>query len=390
MNSSNVINSLSNKHFVFLVNNYSVYGGAERQAFILATYLKSKLNCKVSFVSYEPEGIFKNMLLEQNFSTYSVPFKHKAKIFHKIKDYIKITCVIRSIKPDVLIPYVYESNKIVAQIWKYTGASFAFWNQREEGRNLYGTSLEKKLIRSVSAVVSNSYEGQDALVRVYGLAPDQVQVINNGILPHLGSENVQDWHAHFGIDSSRPLIAMIANITKRKDHHTLLEAWALLIQRVKQKNLPLPFLVLAGGKEEMYDPLRLLAFDLKLCNHVGFTGRLKVVQGLIRQSYFCVFSSNLEGCPNGVLECMEQGKAVVGTHISGVEQALGTAYTDICLSKPNNALDLADKIMALYEQPQLIQEIGKHNAERIRTQFSVEQMANRHLELILDRIGSIS
>lgn len=376
--------SKKNKHFVFLVNSFGGFGGAERQAFILAVFLKNRVGAKVSFISYDEDGVFKKMLIEENIETYSIPFRHKSKIANKIFDYFKIIFLIRGIKPDVLIPYVYESNKIVAQIWRYTGASFAFWNQREEGRNLYGTALEKKLIKAIPAVVSNSYEGRNALVHIYGISPSQIQVINNGILPYRGIVDPYNWHVHFGIDSYRPLIPMIANITKRKDHRTLLEAWAILIKCLKQKKIPLPFLVLAGRQDSVYDSLRLLAFDLKLCDHIGFTGPLKVVQDLIRQSCFCVFSSNLEGCPNGVLECMEQGKALIGTNISGIEQALGNRYKDICLSEPNNAQDLANKIMALYEQPQLVQEIGRHNAQRIKSEFSVEQMVDGYLQLIQD------
>lgn len=376
-------------HFIFLVNTYNGFGGAERQGYILATYLKNKIGVKVSFISYNKDGIFKKMLNEAEIDTYSISFEHKSKLFQKVKDYIKIVFFIRKLKPDVLIPYVFESNKIVAQIWKYTGARFAFWNQREEGRNLNGTSLEKKLIRSVSAVVSNSYEGRDALVRVYGLSSDNIKVINNGIVPYDGFIDSYNWHAHFNLKKNRPIISMIANVKKRKDHKTLLEAWSLIILELKQKNQPLPFLVLAGRKDNEYDNMRLLGFELKLCEHIGFTGNIKQVQGLIEQSYFCVFSSNLEGCPNGVLECMERGKAVVGTNISGIQQALGTDYRDYCLSQPNDAQDLANKILSLYDNQLLIKEIGEYNKNRIRTEFSVDQMVSKYLDLFCDKIGLV-
>ena len=47
---------------------------------------------------------------------------------------------------------------------------------------LYGTALEQKLIRGVSAIVSNSFEGADALKRTYGLSDKDITVINNGII----------------------------------------------------------------------------------------------------------------------------------------------------------------------------------------------------------------
>jgi glycosyltransferase involved in cell wall biosynthesis len=374
--------TFKNQHFLFVVNTYKAFGGAERQALILASYIKEHISEHVSFLAFEDGEHFRRLLEDAGIPVYFFPFKHHAPKHKKLGQYWQLVRFLKPLKPDVLIPYVAESNKIVAQIWKHTGAQFAFWNQREEGRKLYGTVHEKKLIRAVPAVVSNSFEGRDALVRVYGLKPEAITVVNNGIVPYTGSIETYNWHAHFNIETKRPLVSMIANITSRKDHKTLIEAWQLVIKKCKENKMPLPFLVLAGRKVETYDALRLLGFDLKLSEHIGFTGTLNTVQGLIKQSLFCVFSSNLEGCPNGVLECMEQGKAVVGTHISGVEQALGTMYAAECLTQPNSPKDLAEKIVKLYQQPELMAAIGAYNAERIRTEFSVEQMVTKHLDLI--------
>jgi len=375
---------LKNTSFLFVVNTLDGFGGAERQALLLASYIKANVSKHVAFIAFH-EGVtrtYKCILEKEGFEVYYFPFNHHASKLKKLRQYFKLVQFVKKLSPDVLLPYVAESNKIVAQIWKYTGAKFAFWNQREEGRKLYGTALEQKLIRGVSAIVSNSFEGADALKRTYGLSDKDITVINNGIISYKHEFIKTDWHHKLGIETNRPIISMIANITNRKDHETLLKAWAIVILDCKENNVELPFLILAGRKAETYDKLRLLAFDLNLSNHIAFVGELNPVQDLISQSYFCVFSSNLEGCPNGVLECMEQGKVVIGTNISGVVQALGNKYNSQCLSEPNNAEDLANKILEIYKQPKLILEIGEYNSTRIKTRFSVEQMVNKHLNLL--------
>ena len=371
-----------NTRFLFVVNTLSGFGGAERQALILASYIKANVSEHVTFIAFEDGTNFRSLLEETGIQVCFFSFKHHTSKHKKILRYYQLVKFIRLFKPDVLLPYVAESNKIVAQTWKYTGAQFAFWNQREEGRKLYGTPLEQKLIRGVSAIVSNSFEGADALKRTYSLSDKDITVINNGIIPYKQKFIKTDWHHKLGIKTNRPIVSMIANITNRKDHETLLKAWKIVIQDCKIKNLELPFLILAGRKAETYDKLRLLAFDLNLSNHIALVGVLNPVQDVISQSLFCVFSSNLEGCPNGVLECMEQGKAVIATNISGVVQALGNKYNSQCLSEPNNAEDLASKIISLYEKPSLLVEIGQYNKQRINTEFSVKKMAEAHLELI--------
>ena len=372
--------------FLFAVNTLKTFGGAERQALILASYIKANVSEHVTFIAFEDGTNFRSLLEVAGIQVWFFPFKHHTSKHKKILRYYQLVKFIRLFKPDVLLPYVAESNKIVAQTWKYTGAQFAFWNQREEGRKLYGTALEQKLIRKVSAIVSNSFEGADALKKTYKLSDKDITVINNGIAPHNQEFITADWHQELGIETNRPIVSMIANITDRKDHETLLKAWAIVILACKQKNLELPFLILAGRKAETYDKLRLLAFDLNLSNHVAFVGELNPVQDVISQSLFCVFSSNLEGCPNGVLECMEQGKVVVGTNISGLRQATGKNYEEMCLSEPNNPNSLAEKILGIINNNELRIEIGLYNAKRILKEFSVEQMANSYLDLIKIKI----
>ena len=379
---------LKNTSFLFVVNTLDGFGGAERQALLLASYIKANVSKHVAFIAFH-EGVtrtYKCILEKEGFEVYYFPLNHHASKLKKLRQYFKLVQFVKKLSPDVLLPYVAESNKIVAQIWKYTGAKFAFWNQREEGRKLYGTALEQKLIRGVSAIVSNSFEGADALKRTYGLSDKDITVINNGIISYKHEFIKTDWHHKLGIETNRPIISMIANVTNRKDHETLLKAWKIVIQDCKIKNLELPFLILAGRKAETYDKLRLLAFDLNLSNHIVFVGELNPVQGLITQSLFCVFSSNLEGCPNGVLECMEQGKVVVGTNISGLRQAMGENYAEMCLSEPNNPNSLAEKILGIINNNELRIEIGLYNERRILEEFSIEQMVNNYLDLIKIKI----
>jgi len=207
-------------------------------------------------------------------------------------------------------------------------------------------------------------------------------VDNNGVKLKGDEPKKVNWNDELSISENRPLISMIANITNRKDHVTLLKAWQIVIEELKREVLPLPVLVLAGKKLHTYDQLRLLAFDLNLSDHIRFTGAINNVSSLINASLFCVFSSNLEGCPNGVLECMAQQKAVIGTNISGIRQALSERYGDYCLVNPNDPKDFASKVINLYTDTRSITEIEEFNYLRIKNDFSIDKMARSYLHLI--------
>lgn len=379
---------LGSLHYLFVMGTYKNIGGAETQAMRLAVYIKTTLGAKVSFIATEQGEAFKNELQQLGFHTELHVFNHGASKVQKVLSYPGLIRHLRVLKPDVLIPYVAESNKIVAQIWRYTGATFSFWNQRDEGRKLYGTSNEKSIIRKVSSIVSNSYEGRDALVKVYGLESDQIHVINNGIISHDEPIKRTDLRKDYDLKTTRPLVTMVANITPRKDHETLLIAWAKVMKHCEEKGQIKPLLVLAGWLGKTFDALRLLAFDLNLSNDIKFLGAVKPIQPLIEESEFCVFSSNLEGCPNGVLEAMERHKVVIGTNISGIRQALGERYSEYVLSEPNSPEDLASKIIGIMNNPELSNQISSYNKTRISQEFSIDKMGQSYLELI-DKYFSI-
>jgi glycosyltransferase involved in cell wall biosynthesis len=374
-----LLNSM-NRSFLFIFNTLGPLGGAERQALILIDYLREK-GLKVTVLALEDGEKVKSLLLAKKIPFVVYPFKYYCSKWKKVYDYLKLLKIIRRIKPDVLIPYVAESNKVAAELFPFSGAKFVFWNQREEGRGLVGTSKERKLLQKVSAVVSNSTEGQYFLHQKLGIALNQIHVINNGIIIPNENYNSILWHEKLGLQTSDLIITMIANITERKDHATLLKAWARVIQGYKGKsNIKL---VLAGRpKHDALNKLKILAFDLKLCQAIEFVEFVDDVATLLHESYFCVFSSNLEGCPNGVLEAMAMKKAVIATDIRGTRQALGEDFTKEELSRPNDSQDLAMKIINLLNNENMVKTLATKNLERIRDYFSVEQMAQGYISLI--------
>ena len=80
---------------------------------------------------------------------------------------------------------------------------------------------------------------------------------------------------------------------------------------------------------------------------------------------------------------MALGKPVVATSIPGHMKALGDTYGIHCLSSPNDAKDLSDKMLKVLEDETLSQELGAYNLQRIIDHFSINQMVNSYLELIM-------
>jgi glycosyltransferase involved in cell wall biosynthesis len=73
---------------------------------------------------------------------------------------------------------------------------------------------------------------------------------------------------------------------------------------------------------------------------------------------------------------MAAGKPVVATRVGGVPEVVVDGVTGL-LVPPRNPEALADAILRLLRDPDLMRQMGQAGQERVRRHFSVEQMVRR-------------
>jgi glycosyltransferase involved in cell wall biosynthesis len=110
---------------------------------------------------------------------------------------------------------------------------------------------------------------------------------------------------------------------------------------------------------------------LEIEGGVRFAGYVSDVAGLLRAVDIGVFSSRSEGCPNGVLECMAAGLAVVATDIEGVREVMGSSEF---LAPVGDAEAMARAILKLAADPAVCARIGAANKKRISENHDARRM----------------
>ncbi len=348
-------------------------GGAERQALYLVEHLTKCPGCTVEALAFEEGDALRPCLDALGVRVHMFPYYFRSPRGERLTALVRLAWLLRSeIRPDGLLPFVGVHSKTAALVWPWSGARFCWWNQQDEGRNLSGTPVEKRILQKLSCITSNSVAGRDFLSATYGLDPARILVYNNGTpVPDLASIQTT-WRSRLGLQN-RPIVSMVANVTTHKDHDTLISAWQLVRRRLSSKA---PVLLLAGFVKEtkLVSSLKLKAFELGLSSDdVRFLGPVQDVADLMSSSNLVVHSSLTEGCPNAVCEAMALERAVVATDIPGCRQALGDAGED-WLARPSDPEDLAAKIIRLLGDDNLRRRIGAANRERIRTEFTIEAM----------------
>ncbi|MFM7167939.1 MAG: glycosyltransferase family 4 protein, partial [Planctomycetaceae bacterium] len=321
------------RRFVFFAGHFDFFSGAERQAVYFAGELVRQLDADVTFVGWGGDGRLAEEARGVGARIVVQPLDIGLPRWSDRYQLLKLAGMLRQqLRPDFILPYVWMHCRAVGAIWRLTGAKFCWWNQRDEGRGIQGSWLERRLMKTLPAVVSNSWEGRDFLTSRFQLPPGRVEVINNGIqLPEPGRDLT--WRQSVGICPDAFLISMLANLTVYKDHLTLLRAFAEAQRLCPGQNLQL---ILAGSHCETAATIKALAWDLGLQGHLHLPGPVSDIMGLLRATDLVVHSSLTEGCPNGVLEPMALGLPVLGTDISGLRQALGESMAGRSLSPPND------------------------------------------------------
>ncbi len=375
----------TNQHNFLIVIGTQNLGGSERQALNLAKGLKNIFNASVSVVSFDGPGIV-STLCKQN----DIP----CNILHKINPDIKITkqlCnysviiikmirFIRHFKIDYIIPFTYLPNFICSIAWHFTSAKACIWNQRDE-TPVNNSFFGRFLINKIPVIISNSQPGKHMISDTCRIDSARIEIIHNGIDIGVPKETRKELRKRFNISETALIACMIGNITNAKDHVTLLYAW----QRVKEQLAVTKFeavLFLAGLFGNAYKSLSQLIELLRLKSDVYLLGCVEDVAGLLYAVDFGVFSSKNEGCPNGILECMDAELALAATDIPGIREALSIKNYDL-LSPPGDIDLLANNIIRLICDKEMRKYIGKANKQKIEQEFSMEAMVRKTVSSLI-------
>jgi glycosyltransferase involved in cell wall biosynthesis len=195
-----------------------------------------------------------------------------------------------------------------------------------------------------------------------------------------------NWRAKLALQPGQHLVVKIANVTSFKDHATLLRAWKIV--QDSWRGSQRPFLALAGWYGDRYEECQRIVREANLDSTVRFLDSISDVPALIHASDVAAFSSVREGMPNGVLECMAAGKAVVASDVPGVRDALGP--NDVgAVVPPGDSAQFARKLLDLLCNETKRDALGKANRARVRAEFSVERMAERYLQIIQASLQNI-
>lgn len=352
-------------------------GGSERRGLFLADFLHRRLGASVRVLGLgDKRGRVCELCDELGIAWRGVVFHWGVR--RRLPSLLRAVAAIREERADIVLSYTRVPNLVCAWGRSRIGAALSVWNQGDEGLLLDGSLPYRLAVRAPDCFVSNSAAGRDFLLATYGLPQERVHLVPNGVaLPAPGAGR-EKWRGSWDAAPGTLVVGMVANLSIYKDHETLIKAWSLILAGRWEKP---PLLVLAGRGDGTEDGLRRLADELGIGGQVRFMGAVDDVAGMLGALDLFAYSSKSEGVPNGVLEAMASGLAVVGTDIPGIREAVGAAgFPYLC--RVGDARAMADLLVKLLREESARQELGRAMKQRIEREFTLEAMCTTTAQIL--------
>lgn len=248
--------------------------------------------------------------------------------------------------------------------------------------------IETNAYKTADGVIAVSEQMKEDVIEAYGVAPEKVKVIHNGIDPEFYKPTFNnDLLMELGIDPAIPFVLFVGRITRQKGISQLISA-------AKYFNKDCQVVLCAGAPdtEEIAKETEELIADL--C--AEREGVILISEMLPRDKIKVLYShARVFACPSlyepfGIinLEAMSCETPVVGSHVGGIPEIIvegesgylipleSISRTDFNPAHPEAFQKaFAAKINALLEDEALATKMGKSGRERVLKQFSWESIA---------------
>lgn len=356
-----------------------VRGGAEKQLTLLAKGLpRDQFDVHVCVLTHSGP-------LEAELKQAGIPVTHIHKHW-KIDPlaYLRLKREIKRLAPDIVHTWLFAANCYGRQAALAAGVKHVVAGERcvDPWKTAVQLALDRYLARRTERIVTNS----TGVVDFYagkGLPREKFVVIPNGIEPRSNESpvNRQPLLAELGLPTDARLIAAVGRLWPQKRIKDLI--WATDLLKCIRDDAHL--LIIGDGPQRW----RLERFSQQCGNEdrVHFLGERGDVPRIMPHLDCLWLSSAYEGQSNAVMEAMLSGVPVVASDIPGNRDLVIPGETGYLVNVGDRAA-FAQKAQMLLSDAELQRRMGEAGKARMKAEFTVEQMVQRHAELYRELANS--
>jgi glycosyltransferase involved in cell wall biosynthesis len=244
--------------------------------------------------------------------------------------------------------------------WSYTG-------------ELMRRTIDRHVIaRYATRFVAVSESNRSRMIELEGIPGDKVVVLPTAYIPHRITAPT-DIRAELGLPADARVIGVAATLRVEKALEVMIGALGQV-----RAQFPDAHLVIAGDGPRR-EALERQVADMGLTGHVHLLGERRDVTGILKTIDVGALSSDWEGMPLFILECMATGTPVVATNVGGLPEMIEHDRTGLLLP-PRDPAALATAISALLADPARGRRLAGAAQERMHG-LTIEAVSERFADL---------
>ncbi|TLD89099.1 glycosyltransferase family 4 protein [Helicobacter sp. MIT 05-5294] len=235
------------------------------------------------------------------------------------------------------------------------------------------TFVESRLFANAKIIITNSKMIRDSLIERFGIPPQKIRVIYNGIsLPNPLDKTAAKANLcqKFPILAHKTLVLFVGSGYARKGVKESL----LMLSRISNKNWH--FLIV--GKEKHQKHYENLAKELGILESVLFLGAQTEVSPFYAASDIFLFPTTYEPCSNATLEAASFGNAIITTKQNGAGELFNQEFL---LDSPQDFIKGGDILTQLLSNPNLLEESQKSCSNAVH-HLSIQNNLRQTLQII--------
>lgn len=334
-------------------------GGLERQLFyLLSTLDRKRYRPAVLVWRYKDSDRYVGPIRSLGVSVWS--FSPHISIGGKLRC---LRQTVRETNPEVLHSYSFYTN-FAAQWAAYRTSTIAIGSIRSDfvtDKSDSGPYLGRLSARWPATQICNSRQAATAARSAgWPFVPRTLHVVRNGIdLMQFQSSRIPD--------REPPVLIGIGSLVPVKRWDQLIAVAA------KLKEGGHTFRVRIVGEGPLMDTLQQYAKDLHIEDQVMLTGQVENIADELRNATILVHTSEVEGCPNVVMEAMASGRPVVAMDSGDIGALVEHGRTGFVVSQGREQ-DLALYIGRILSDPQLRRRMGEAGRDKAVREFGLDRL----------------
>jgi glycosyltransferase involved in cell wall biosynthesis len=144
------------------------------------------------------------------------------------------------------------------------------------------------------------------------------------------------------------------------------------------KKRDIDFLMQIAGGGPLRESLERQARDLEMTDRVKFIGHADDIPGLMAMSTFLAHTSDVEGCPNVVMEAMACGRAVVAMAAGDIPSLVENGKTGFVVPRGDDA-QFVERLATLITNRELCRQMGEAGRVKAQREFGLYRLVEETL-----------